>query len=505
MNTFRRNVVIAVLALSLGACGISPEERLDRAREAYAAHLFTEARLDLATVLEEDGNDPAALELFARTLLQLGDGEGAAAALHRLHETERVPEDFVTLMAEAELLRGQYAAALDLARTLDTAEGSRIAALAHVGQGDGVAAQQAFEQGLEQEGDRSRLLSDYALFMLAAGDPTAAQRLAEEALELAPLGLDPLIARARVAQARGDLATALADYEAAGQAWPESRAAALGRIGVLGDLGRLAEARPLVADLARRIPGDPDVAYLQARLAAEDADWSEVRAILQSYEAREDARQQLLYARALVELGLLEQAMPRLTALLRHAPDNDAVRRLLAHAQLASGDADSALSTIRPLAQGTRSTAADVALLSEAARATGRTDEIGPSLTAVSPSERVGRLLAEGDAALRQENWRRAITAYDELRAWTGDSNAMVLNNLAFAEGQAGNVDEAIRLAELALTLAPDHPSVMDTAGWLLVESGRDRSRGLLLLERAAEMAPENATITRHLSEARRR
>lgn len=505
MKKLYRHALIAAAALGLAACGLSPEERLDRAREAYAAHLFTEARLDLATVLQENANDPVALELLARTLLQLGDGEGAVATLSRLQETTQVPADFGVLMAEGELLRGRYAAALDAAQALETADGARIAALAHIGLGDGQAAQQAFEQGLERGGDRSRLLSDYALFMLAAGDPDAAQRLADRAVQAAPEGLDPLMASARVAQARGNLAGALRHFEAAAQAWPESRAAVLGRVGVLGDLGRLAEARPLVDDLARRIPGDADVAYLQARLAAEDGDWSEVRAILQPHEAREDARQQLLYSRALVELDLFEQAMPRLQTLLRQAPGNDAVRRLLARAQLDSGDADAAFATIRPLAQGPRSTAADVAILTEAARATGRNAEVEQTLAAVSPSERVGRLLAEGDAALREENWRKAIESYEELRAWTGDSNAMVLNNLAFARGRAGNTDEAIRLADLALTLAPDHPSIMDTAGWLLVESGRDRSRGLLLLERAAELAPDNATINRHLSEARNR
>ncbi|WP_165853485.1 hypothetical protein [Aurantiacibacter aquimixticola] len=77
-----------------------------------------------------------------------------------------------------------------------------------------------------------------------------------------------------------------------------------------------------------------------------------------------------------------------------------------------------------------------------------------------------------------------------------------MLNNLAYARSRAGEMEEAIRVAEAALALAPDHPSVMDTAGWLLVQSGRDRSRGLLLLERAAKLAPDNPVIARHLAEA---
>ncbi|RJY08523.1 hypothetical protein [Aurantiacibacter aquimixticola] len=68
------------LALSLAACGLSPAERMERAEAAYAENRFTEARLDLASILEEDANDIAALEMLARVQLQLGDGEGAASS-----------------------------------------------------------------------------------------------------------------------------------------------------------------------------------------------------------------------------------------------------------------------------------------------------------------------------------------------------------------------------------------------------------------------------------------
>ena len=45
--------------------------------------------------------------------------------------------------------------------------------------------------------------------------------------------------------------------------------------------------------------------------------------------------------------------------------------------------------------------------------------------------ERVATLLAQADAHMRAERWRAAIDSYEQLRGWTGDSNAMVLNNLA--------------------------------------------------------------------------
>ncbi|GGD51768.1 tetratricopeptide repeat protein [Erythrobacter arachoides] len=501
--SWKRTLSVAALALALAACGLSPEERMARAETAFAEHRFSEARLDLATVLQENERDPVALELLARTQLHLGDGEGAVATLERLAAAGRQPADFALLMGEAQLLRGRLDEALALVADSDTPEAARIAALAHIGAGDTDAARAAFAAGAQRRGDASRLLADYALFALRNGDPVRAAQLAASARDAAPDGLDPLVSSARVAQASGDLAKALEFYERAAAVWPESRVALLGQIGILGDLGRLAEARPLIADVARRTPGDPDVVYLQARLTAEDGDWTEVREMLQPLEGEDDPRLQLLYSRALVELDLPEQALPRLTSLMRRSPNHAATRRLLAQAQLDAGDAVAAYATIRPLASNAGGNAQDLAIFSAAARASGRSADIAQARASAPPAERVGTLLSQGDAALRGGNWRAAIDAYEELRRWTGDSNAMVLNNLAYARSRTGETEEALRLAESALQLAPRNPSVMDTAGWLLVQSGSDRSRGLRLLEQAAELAPDNTTIADHLRAAR--
>ena len=498
-----RQISLPALALALAACGLSPEERLDRAETAYAQHRFSEARLDLASVLEEGEADGEVLELLARTQLQLGDGDGALRSLQRMADTGHRPADLAAMTGEAQWLRGSYDAALAAVEGLDTAEGARIAALALVGQGELERAAERFAAGTGADGDRSRLLADYALFALRGGDAELAQTLATQARQADPAGLDPLIASARVAQSAGDLPQAARHYARAAEIWPESRPAMLGHAGVLADLGRLDEARPLIADAARRAPGDPDVIYMQARLSAEDGDWSAVREALQPLESREDARLQLLYARALVELDLTQQALGRLTALHRKSPRNAPVRRLLARAQLESGDAASAFATLRPVATGRDASPADLALYAEAARESGRGDAMQQALAAAPPAERIGTLLAEGDAAIAAGNWRAAVIAYEKLRGFTGDSNALVLNNLAYARSRTGDMDGALEVAEKALALAPDHPSVMDTAGWLLVQSDSDRARGLALLEQAARRAPDNPAIARHLREAR--
>ena len=42
------------------------------------------------------------------------------------------------------------------------------------------------------------------------------------------------------------------------------------------------------------------------------------------------------------------------------------------------------------------------------------------------------------DALSGEGKWRSAIDSYEAVRQWTGDSNAMVLNNLAYARSRTG-------------------------------------------------------------------
>jgi tetratricopeptide (TPR) repeat protein len=169
-----------------------------------------------------------------------------------------------------------------------------------------------------------------------------------------------------------------------------------------------------------------------------------------------------------------------------------------------TGDAAKAFDTIRPLASSALGTPQDLVLYEEAARASGQVGRIDTALAAAPPERRIAALLARGDAAIARKEWGSAIDAYEQLRGWAGDSNAIVLNNLAYAHSQTGNTAKALETAEKAARIAPDNASVLDTLGWILVQSGEDRARGTQMLERAARMAPSNAAIKRHLAAARK-
>lgn len=497
-----KKLAFLTLPLLLAACTDSPQERAERARKAFDAHDYRAAQVDLASALEASPQDPALLELHARNALAMGDGVAAAASLAKLPEARR-PSDFTLLAAEASLLKGMPDEVLTSLGADNSPAAQRIRALALLARDDREGAAKAFAAGASGRPD-ARLLADYARFSLMSGDVKQARALADRAKSTDAAMINSMLADAEVATAEGRLAEALAAYERAAEAYPGNLAALAGKAAVLGDLGRNEEMDQVLASLAE-VKGGGQVAYLQARAAASRGDWATVRSILQANEAQLTDKEEatLLYAQALVALKQPEQARAKLQPLLTRNPGSATLRRELAKAQLAAGDARGAVETMRPFAEVQTADAEDLRLLAKAAEASGDPAAAKLAEKARFPSaQAMAATLAQADTAMKQSNWGNAIAAYDRLLAVTDGKNPLVLNNMAYAQGMVGNKAKALEFAERAYKVAPTSASVMDTLGWLLVETGKDRQRGLTLLRQAAAAAPQNATIKGHLISA---
>lgn len=497
-----KKLAFLTLPLLLAACTDSPQERAERARRSFEAHDYRAAQVDLAAALEASPQDPALLELHARNALAMGDGIAAEASLAKLPEGKR-PVDFALLMSEADLLRGMPDDALSSLGSESSSGAQRLRALALLAKDDREGAAKAFAAGAAGKPD-ARLLSDYARFMLMGGDVKQAHALADRAKAADSGMIDALLADAEVATAEGRLAQALAGYEAAVEAYPGNLAALAGKAAVLGDLGRTKDMDAVLKALAE-VKGGGQVAYLQARAAAARGDWQTVRSVLQANEASLVGKDEatVLYAQALVQLKQPEQARAMLQPLLTRNPGSATLRRELAKAQLAAGDPRGAVETMRPFAEVQTADAEDLRLLAKAAEASGDPDAAKLAEKAKFPSaQAMAATLAQADTAMKASNWGNAIAAYERLLAVTDGKNPLVLNNMAYAQGMVGNKTKALEFAERAYKAAPTSASVMDTLGWLLVETGKDRSRGLSLLRDAVAKAPDNATIAGHLRSA---
>ena len=93
------------------------------------------------------------------------------------------------------------------------------------------------------------------------------------------------------------------------------------------------------------------------------------------------------------------------------------------------------------------------------------------------------RLLANMRLAAR--DWKGAVAAYDHVRARTGDHDAVLLNNSAWARHESGDARGALADATRAYELAPDNIATADARGWMLLKTGRDRPAALALLGRS--------------------
>ena len=85
------------------------------------------------------------------------------------------------------------------------------------------------------------------------------------------------------------------------------------------------------------------------------------------------------------------------------------------------------------------------------------------------------------------------MLAIDSAQPWA-------LNNLAWLLRES-NAKRALKLAQQALTLAPDSPAVLDTLGTLALAAGQS-DEALKHLREASRLSPETPEIRLHLARA---
>jgi tetratricopeptide (TPR) repeat protein len=255
------------------------------------------------------------------------------------------------------------------------------------------------------------------------------------------------------------------------------------RAGASAYFARAARPKASAGVLSGTVPDD-QLAALRAAAAANPA----------------DAPTQIQLIRALLGRGIGGEALARARKLEADnpgAPD----------AHVLAGDAFAMAGDTRGAAEAYRR-AADIAFteptalrLIDALRTIG--DGAGAarvlSLYLRQNPDSIAALTLAGNAWLAAGDWTRAIAAYERVRGRIGDRDAALLNNLAWAYLRSGDDERALPLAARAWSLDRRNPATADTYGWLLYKSGRDRLRGLALLEQAARGAAGTADVSPHL------
>lgn len=360
--------LLFIACVSGASCAPSAAQQAAEAQAAFDSHEFEKARTLLAEGLNGHPDDPALLEILARTRLKMGDGDGAIGALDRLKSSSSLPIDAPVMFAEAELLRGKAGAARDRLQGQTSAEAWRLRAWAARLEGEDQQAQQAFATGMAASGQKAPLLADYAALLLDYRRLPEARRLANLALGENPHLLQGHLVTGRIAQAEGRGEDATRSFTKVLEREPKNAAALKGLVQILGNSGKLDAMRPYTEAGYKAYPADADFIFFTAKLAALDKDWPRALAVLQAGEGAITSypAAQAVYGEALLEQGQAEAAVQRLTVLHAQRPADKAVRRILARALEQTGEWREVASVLQPLIQSGSARPEDLALFRRA-------------------------------------------------------------------------------------------------------------------------------------------
>jgi len=554
----------AELALGRPAEALESANALVELRPESAAAYFHRARVvermgdldrtraDLERTLALDPDHVMAQIALANMALATGRPGDALERAERLVAERPELAEALVLLARARLRTGDPGGAIEAAQALAEARPRSplphlLGGAAHRLRNDAAAARAAYEAALEVSPQDLDAQLKLAQLDAEAGELDAARRRYESIIADDPGQPQALVGLARLdapqTEEQEDAAARIAIVE---QARDENPSAVEPRLTLAASylLGGRVDAALVEARAAARLaPGRADVLRVlsQAQLAAgrhRDA-LETAREFVDRYPERADARFQL--ALALDQAGDPAGMREALVQALEREPKHAMAALALARLELRGGRWTEAATaarraqTARPtwaagfevegdalMAQGKPTEAAeaydhalararDPRIVLKRARAqaqAGHRDEARRGLQSwldEHPQDlRVREALA--DEYSRNDEHEAAIAEYRRLVELIPD-HASALNKLAWLHYEREDTGAALDAARRAHEARPKDPAILDTLGWVLVESG-DLANGRPLLEQAVariddlRSAADRATVRFHLASA---
>jgi predicted Zn-dependent protease len=200
--------------------------------------------------------------------------------------------------------------------------------------------------------------------------------------------------------------------------------------------------------------------------------------------------------------GKLDEALKSISEIAQASPGRLSAQVLLGEVQLARRDYQAAAEAFHRAA--VLQPAPALALREFGARYAGKLpDPLAPllALTASQPRD-ANAHFALAQAQQQLNDAAGAMASYQKVIE-ISPKNAAALNNLAWLKYEAKDAG-ALDLARRAHEMAPADPRIIDTLGWILVESGQVKE-GLALLEPIASGGNADPSIRQHYTEARAR
>jgi putative PEP-CTERM system TPR-repeat lipoprotein len=431
------------------------------------------AEIQLKNAVKADADNMEARYRLGSLQFRLGDAVGAEKEGKIARTLGYDPERVVPLIVQAYLAQGKFRQVLqEFSATEGGAErqGAVLVAhgYAHFGLGKLDEALASFQQAQQLTPGLVEPLVGAAKILLAKGDLTGADAALAGAGKIDAKSPDLLLTQAQLLRAKGDAPGAITALDTALAVSPSFAAARLERAALLVSQGKDEQAKDDIESSLKANPNSVQAIYLQAVVFARAKQYKEADANLQKVSGAIAALPRGYYLLAIVKYNLREFAQARDAAMRFNArdPKDVAGQKLLARLEAETGQLDHAIEILSNLISVGDADAESYDLLGRAFARAGKADqalqafEQAVTLAPQSAGLRMrlaGTRLRAGDADTAIEDLERSL----ELEP----SNTAAGETLVITELRSGRFEAAAEAAEKLATVQLDSPAARNLVG----------------------------------------
>lgn len=499
----RSTLMATVMFAALSACGGNPGDPLDRARDAQGMEELRGAQIALGKLLSEEPGNVEARMAAGDVAMRLDNFERAMSEYGEVPAGDPMSPRARTMVAKAALMLGNPRRAAEELEGLDSdlplTDSVRIALA--FGQGEMEQGRAMLGTALAAYPDAPELLLLSAEQDWLAGDRQEAAGKIARALDAAPDDSELHLMAGRFAMDNRELDTAKTHFDRVLALRPNHQTAMIAQAAVARDSGDDGAAAEWIDKANKAGKPSPVAVYFAAQISYDAGDIARAHELLQAVRKAGRNLPQIVRLDGLIAAhrGQTQTAIGSLEDYMEMGGDGMLVRRVLAGQYIEAGNDRRAWETLQPVLGRAD---ADANVLALGARLA---DQFGDAQAAALQARATNAaktapptaIMVEAGKAMRAGDWTKADTLYAPLLEES--QSAVLLNNAANVKLQIGENEAAIALARRALALAPDDPGVLDTMGWVLLQTGGPRSEAREHLTRARALAPQNGEIYEHL------
>lgn len=404
------------------------------------------AQIDLRNAVRNDPQNAEAHFLLGRVTFELGDPVAAEREAQAARDRGFDAHQTVQLYAQAMLAQHKFAELLDKLKPEGkeaTLDASILVArgYAEIGLKRPEDAQHSFAQAEQVAPNAVEPLLADARLAVARADLAGAQAKIDKALAAQPKSVEALLAKAQLLRLKNDATGALSVLDELITDQPSVVQAHLDRASLEMTLGKIDAAKADIAMVLKATPGSIQALYLTAVLEAQARNYKGADADLERISAYLGRIQRAYYLQAIVkeQLGQFEQAEEAARKYIGHSPNDLAAYKVLARIQLARQRPEQVIQTLAKVEESGKADAEAYDLLGRAYAATGRGAE--------------------------------AVTAFQKAETMA-PNDIGVQTRLASARMGIGDVDTAMGDLEHTLELAPKIPAVGEALFYAALGTG---------------------------------